>query len=80
MKKVEMAHHKMEMNAQKSAHVWGNDGDHHMTVEVDNDEWYEFNAEYYKLREMEYYAMYKIPEIVNFRTHLHNVRGTKEWH
>ena len=41
--------------------------------------WYEFNAEYYKLREMEYYAMYKIPEVVGFRKHLHEVRGTDEW-
>merc|ERR1712023_194583 len=80
IQKVQMAHHKMEMAAQKSAHVWGTDGDHHMTVDVDNDLWYEFNAEYYKLREMEYYAMYKIPEIVMFRNHLHAVKATKEWH
>ena len=79
MKKVEMAHKKMEMDAHKNAHVWGTDGDHHMTVDVDNDLWYEFNAEYYKLREMEYYAMYKIPEIVGFRNHLHAVKATKEW-
>jgi len=50
-----------------------------MTVDVDNDEWYEFNAEYYKLREMEYYAMYKIPEVAQFRKHLHAVRGTNEF-
>jgi hypothetical protein len=25
--------------------------------DVDNDQWFEFNKEYYKLREMEYYAL-----------------------
>merc|ERR1712178_137309 len=45
VKKVEMAHHKMEMTAQKKAKVWGTDGDHHMMVDIDNDQWYEFNAE-----------------------------------
>merc|ERR1711907_208455 len=78
MHKVQMAHHKMEMTAQKNAKVWGTDGDHHMTVDIDNDQWYEFNAEYYKLREMEYYAMYKIPEFVKLREHMHAVKATAE--
>lgn len=73
-----MAHHKMEMAAQKKAKVWGTDGNHHMTVDIDNDQWYEFNAEYYKLREMEYYAMYKIPEFVKLREHMHALKETAE--
>ena len=41
--------------------------------------WYEFNAEYMKLREMEYYAMYKIPELVEFRKLVSAVRATGEF-
>jgi len=78
MQKVQMAHMKMKMHAEKTAKVWGTDGDHHMTVDIDNDEWYEFNAEYYKLREMEYYAMYKIPEIAAFRAKVSAVTKTDE--
>jgi len=50
MQKVQALHMQMKMHAAKKVHVWGSEGDHHMTVDVDNDEWYEFNAEYYKLR------------------------------
>merc|ERR1719329_1941290 len=59
----------MQMNAEKSTKVWGSQNNHHMTVDIDNDEWYAFNAEYYKLREMEYYAMYKIPEVAQIKGH-----------
>ena len=38
-----------------------------MTVEGDDDLVYEFNREYWKLREMHYYAMYTIPEVIKFR-------------
>ena len=78
MHKVEMIHRKMEMTAEKNAKLTGTDGNHHLTVEVDNDQWYEFNAEYYKLREMEYYAMYKIPEFVKLREHMHALKATTE--
>jgi hypothetical protein len=67
MNKVEMAHRKMQMHAQQNSKEWGNPGDRHATVNIDNDYWYQFNAEYYKLREMEYYAQYKIPEVVELR-------------
>ena len=47
--------------------------------DVDNDQWFEFNKEYYKLREMEYYALYKIPGIVVLRKKLTRVRNTEEF-
>ena len=50
----------MKMDAAKNVHVWGKEGDRHVTVDVDDDKWFEFNKEYYKLREMEYDAMYNI--------------------
>jgi len=78
MQKVQMAHRKMQMNAERSAKVWGSQDNHHMTVDIDNDEWYAFNAEYYKLREMEYYAMYKIPEVAQFRKMVTAVTKTPE--
>jgi len=78
MQKVQMAHMKMKMHAEKGAKVWGSEGNHHMTVDIDNDEWYDFNAQYYKLREMEYYAMYKIPEIAKFRAMVTAVTKTTE--
>merc|ERR1719502_1849219 len=42
-------------------------------IDVDNDAWVEFNMEYYKLREMQYYAGYKIPEVVGLRKHVTEV-------
>jgi hypothetical protein len=50
-----------------------------LTVDVDNDQWVVFNKEYYKLREMEYYAMYKIPEVVALRGKVSAVRHTHEF-
>ena len=52
MQKVQTLHMKLRMHAAKNTHVWGLRYDHHVTVDVDNDLWYEFNSEYYKLREM----------------------------
>ena len=56
MRKVEMAHTKMSMHAEKTWNEWGSAPERHATIDIDHDEWYVFNAEYYKLREMEYYA------------------------
>ena len=70
---------KMEMDAKKNTKVNGTSPETTITVDIDNDMWYEVNVEYYKRREMEYYAMYKIPEVVGFRKHLHKVKGTDEW-
>ena len=47
--------------------------------DVDNDQWFEFNKEYYKLREMEYYALYKIYGINCLRKRLTKVRNTEEF-
>jgi len=62
MHKVQMAHHKLEMTSQKTSHMTGAHPHQRLHINIDNDEWIVFNKEYYKLREMEYYAMYKIPE------------------
>lgn len=35
--------------------------------------------EYYKLREMQYYAGYKIPQVVGLRKHVTDVRHTDEF-
>lgn len=69
----------MEVHASDFTKVDGKEGDRHIHVEVPDNDWYKFNHEYYKLREMDYYAMYKIPEFVLLRKHMHAVRGTKEF-
>ena len=46
--------------------------------EIDNDQWYALNREYYKLRELQYYAMYKIPEVVQLRSKVTDLRHTAE--
>ena len=58
--------------------VTGQEPNQTATIDVDNKLWFEFNKEYYKLREMEYYAMYKIPEIAKFRAMVTDVRHTDE--
>ena len=70
---------KIDMKAKKNVKILGDEPERTIVVDVDDDMWYEFNAEYYKLREMEYYAMYKIPEIAGFRKHLTDVRYTDQW-
>ena len=79
MHKVKALKMKIDMKAEKTAKITGEAPERSMSVDVDDDLWYEFNAEYYKLREMEYYAMYKIPEIAGFRKHLTDVRYTDQW-
>ena len=70
---------KLKEHAVKYTSTSGNKGSMNVTVDVSNDLWYQFNMEYYKLREMDYYAMYKIEEFVELRGHLKAVRGTNEW-
>lgn len=48
-------------------------------IDVDNEAWIQFNMEYYKLREMQYYAGYKIPQVVGLRKHVTDVRHTDEF-
>ena len=78
MQKVQIAHMKLEQYTHQHMQMTGQEPNQTATVDVDNKLWFEFNKEYYKLREMEYYAMYKIPEIVKFRTMVTDVRHTGE--
>jgi len=48
------------------------------TVDVDDAKWAEFNKEYMKLRRIEFEAMTKVPEFVEFRTKVKAVKGTDE--
>jgi len=78
MQKVEIAHMKLQKYTESNLKLSGKAPNGTAIVDVDNKLWFEFNKEYYKLREMEYYAMYKIPEIVKFRTMVTDVRHTPE--
>jgi len=49
-----------------------------LRLDVDDDQWYEYNKEYYKLREMEFRAMHSIPGIANLRERLTKLRNTSE--
>jgi hypothetical protein len=40
----------------------GQDPHQRLMVNVDNDEWYEYNKEYYKLRDMEVMMFYGTPD------------------
>ena len=78
MHKVEAAHMKLKMTSQKKSFMTGKEPNHTLHINIDNEEWYHFNVEYYKLREMEYYAGYKIPEVVALRKKVTAVRHTDE--
>ena len=47
-------------------------------IDVDDEAWIQFNREYYKLRQMEYYAGYKIPEMVALRGKMRALKNTHE--
>ena len=79
MHKVEMAHRKLEMGAERNSRMVGQEPHQRLHINIDDDQWVIFNKEYYKLREMEYYAMYKIPEVVGLRKHVSAVRHTAEF-
>jgi hypothetical protein len=76
MHKVEMAHRQLERTSEKTSRMEGANPHQRLHINIDNDEWIVFNKEYYKLREMEYYAMYKIPEVVAIRGKVTAVRHT----
>ena len=76
--KVAQAYMKLEQHTAQNTQVMGTEPNQTAVVDVNNEEWIIFNKEYYKLREMEYYAMYKIPEIVKFRALVTDVRHTTE--
>jgi len=79
MHKVEAAHMALKKSTHENSKWTGQQPHARLTVNVDEDEWVVFNKEYYKLREMEYYAMYKIPEFVAFRGKVTAVRHTGEF-
>jgi hypothetical protein len=77
--KVEMAHMKLKKSTHANMKVTGESPHHRAQINVDNDEWIVFNKEYYKLREMEYYIQYKVPEVVAIRKSVKNLVDTDEF-
>jgi hypothetical protein len=76
MHRVQKAHMALERSTKTS--MSGQSPHQVATVNVDDDQWIAFNKEYYKLREMEYYAGYKIPEVVALRGKARAVTKTEE--
>jgi len=76
IQKVEHAHMMLKRSTHANSKWSGKQPNARLNVNVDQDEWVHFNTEYYKLREMEYYAMYKIPEVVTLRKKVSAVRET----
>merc|ERR1712147_429085 len=76
--RVMKAHHILEKTMKKK--VTGKNPHHKGTITVNDDAWIHFNKEYYKLREMDYYAGYKIKEVVALRMHMKAVRKSDEMH
>jgi hypothetical protein len=74
--RVMKAHHILEKTMKKK--VTGKNPHHKGTITVNDDAWIHFNKEYYKLREMEYYAGYKIPEMVALRAKIRALVETDE--
>merc|ERR1712185_461233 len=77
--KVQAAHMKLKMSTQKNIKVMGTEPNQTAVVNVNNEEWIVFNKEYYKLRSMEYYIGYKVPEMVAIREHIHDLVDTNEF-
>ena len=78
MQKVKIAHMKLQQYTERHMELTGKQPTQTAVVDVDNKLWFEFNKEYMKLREMEYYAMYKIPEIAMFRAKVTAVTKTPQ--
>lgn len=76
MHRLQKAHMKLEHSVKKD--VTGKSPHHVATFDVDDDAWIDFNRQYYKVREMEYYAGYKIPEIVAIRGKMRALKETNE--
>jgi len=74
VRKVMIAENKLKQTT--DAHI--NRETDTLRLDVDDDQWYEYNKEYYKLRELQYKAMYKIPGIANLRERLTKLRKTSE--
>merc|ERR1712222_191396 len=74
--RVMKAHHILEKTMKKK--VVGKNPHHKGTITVNDDAWIHFNKEHYKLREMEYYAGYKIPEMVALRAKIRALVETDE--
>jgi hypothetical protein len=55
------------MSTYENSKNYGQSPHQRTIINVNNDDWYAFNKEYYKLREMEYYIGYKVPEVVALR-------------
>ena len=78
VKKLQLAYMKLENHTEHSLQLHGSRPHERAIVDVNNEEWFAFNKEYYRTREMEYYAMYKIPEFVKLRSLMTELRHTKE--
>jgi hypothetical protein len=78
VQKLEMLHMKLKKSTHANSKMVGQDPHHRLLINVDDDEWYAFNVQYYKIREMEYYAGYKIKEVVALRKRISAVRHTHE--
>merc|ERR1712032_1451656 len=74
--RVMKAHHILEKTMKKK--VVGKNPHHKGTITVNDDAWIQFNKEYYKLREMEYYAYYKQYTIVKLRKLVRAIVETDE--
>merc|ERR1711988_225248 len=57
----------------------GQEPNQKLIVDINTEEWIAFNKEYYKLRSMEYYIQYKIPEVVALRKHMHALVDTDQF-
>merc|ERR1711879_214046 len=77
--KLEAAHMKLKMSTHKNIKITGTEPNQTAIVNVNNDEWYAFNKEYFKLREMEYFIQYKVKEVVELRHHVGDVVDTDEF-
>ena len=76
--KLELSYQRLQHTTDQHTQVHGFRDHHRAVIEVDNDQWYEFNKEYYKTRELEYYAMYKIPQVAKLRSLVTDLRHTTE--
>jgi len=77
--KVHMAKMALKKSTHKNIQVTGQEPHQTAVVNVNDEEWIVFNKEYYKLREMEYYIQYKVPEVVALRKHVRAVVDTDEF-
>jgi hypothetical protein len=77
--KVEMAHKKLQASTAQNSKMVGQEPHQRLIINMNDDEWYAFNKEYYKMREMEYYIGYKVPEVVAVRGKVRSLVETGEF-